>query len=99
MTKYKISFEARKRNAIGAFFTEIVIVDAEDVESAKRAAMQVLHAEGFETRFPIGCQPVIEGERCLQFMLANGMIDTAAMQKHNRERMNEFLRQKYPRKK
>lgn len=77
--KYKVAFEARSYNACGIFSSEIVIVEAENEESAKRIAMYALHAERMETRFLIFCEPLKDNDFCLKFATPSGRVDCKAM--------------------
>lgn len=58
MKNYSVTFEARKSGAIGIFYPLTRTVAAPDAETATRYAMRTLHAESYETRFPIRTKQV-----------------------------------------
>lgn len=62
MKNYAVTFEARKSGAIGIFYPLTRTVSAPDAETATRYAMRTLHAESYETRFPIKTKQVTPSE-------------------------------------
>jgi hypothetical protein len=87
---YKVTFECRERNAQGCFWPQIVFVSAENKETANREAMNKLHKEGFETRFPISTE---EGEvsGIYENFVVNGLVDMQKLKEHKRRIQSEFI--------
>ena len=89
---YKVTFETRSRNAQGAFFPQIVFVQANDKDEANRAAMNKLHEANFETRFPIFTE---ESEE-FQFykdkdLLNDGLVDMKKLADQKRKAVQDYM--------
>jgi hypothetical protein len=54
MNKYIVTYSARRNGAIGVFYPvkHTCLADTED--SAKAKAFEELHAQGYETQWPLG---------------------------------------------
>ena len=56
--RYRVGWEARNHNAIGLFYHESREVEASNPEEARLKVFDILHSEGYETRFPIVVVPL-----------------------------------------
>lgn len=90
---YKVTFEARSRNAHGAFCRQIVFVQAENKDEANRAAMHKLHEANFETRFPLSTEESEEFRKFEQFS-NNGVIDMEKLAAQNKKTLEDYMAKK-----
>jgi hypothetical protein len=54
MATYTVHYEVRKRGALGIFERATRTVEAADSAEARERVREMLQAEGWETRFPLG---------------------------------------------
>lgn len=59
MNTYRVTYETRHRDSIGAFWPTEIDVKAADENDARMVAVYTLHKQGYETRFPVSVLPLV----------------------------------------